>query len=72
MRKKSFVEYKIDEVYQTALKLGLENCTDLEKTIFKNSLAQIAVAMADEIRSDVTELLHQKSNRYTQHKINGE
>ncbi len=62
---KSFVDQKIDELYDVALKLGVENATTLEKTLFKKALRQIAVAAIDEVRSDVGSLLHEKSCKYT-------
>jgi len=57
-------ENKIEEIYQLALKLGLEARTDMEKSIFKKSLAQIAVCAVDDIRGDVGILLLDKSRSY--------
>lgn len=62
---KSFVERKVEEIYNVAIKLGVERATDMEKDLFKKALRQIAVAAIDEVRSNITQLLHEESNRYT-------
>lgn len=62
---RSFVEQKIDEVYNVALKLGVEGATDMEKDIFKKALRHIAVAAIDEVRGNIAELMHNESNKYT-------
>ena len=62
---KSFVDKKIEEIYNVALKLGLENASELEKRLFKSSLRQIAVAAIDEVRHNIGDVLHAESNKYT-------
>jgi len=62
---KSFVEHKIEEIYNVAIKLGLEKATEMEKDLFKKALMQIAVAAIDEVRSNISQLLHEESNKYT-------
>ena len=62
---KSFVEHKIEEIYNVAIKLGVENATDMEKDLFKKALRQIAVAAIDEVRGNISQLLHEESNKYT-------
>jgi hypothetical protein len=62
---KSFVENKIEEIYNVAIKLGVDKATDMEKDLFKKALRQIAVAAIDEVRGNVSQLLHEESNKYT-------
>lgn len=62
---KSFVEHKIEEIYNVAIKLGVENATDMEKDLFKKALRQIAVAAIDEVRGNISQLLYEESNKYT-------
>ncbi len=62
---KSFVDKKIEEIYNVALKLGVENASELEKRLFKSSLRQIAVAAIDEVRHNIGDVLHTESNKYT-------
>jgi hypothetical protein len=62
---KLFVEHKIEEIYNVAIKLGLENATDMEKDLFKKALRQIAVAAIDEVRGNISQLLNEESNKYT-------
>jgi len=62
---KSFVEHKIEEIYNVAIKLGVEKATDMEKDLFKKALRQIAVAAIDEVRGNIGQLLHEESNKYT-------
>ena len=59
------VKNKIDETYKVALKLGLKNATEMEQKIFKDMLYQIAVAVNDETRHAVSEILHTQANKYT-------
>jgi len=59
------VDKKIEEIYQTALILGLKNAAAIEKEIFKNALYQIAVCAIDEVRSDIGKNMHDLSNKYT-------
>jgi hypothetical protein len=61
---KSFVEEKIEEIYNVAIKLGLENATDMEKDLFKKALKQIAVAAIDEVRGNIIQLIYEVSNKY--------
>lgn len=61
---KTFTDHKIDEVYEVALKLGIELATDMEKDIFKKALRQIAVAAIDDVRHNIESLMHNESNRY--------
>jgi len=62
---KSFVEHKIEETYNVAIKLGLSKSSDMEKDLFKTALRQIAVAAIDEVRGNISQLLHEESNKYT-------
>jgi hypothetical protein len=62
---RSFVEIKIEEIYNVALKLGVDKASEMEKDLFKNALRQIAVAAIDEVRSDAIEFLHVKSHKYS-------
>lgn len=62
---KSFVEQKIEEIYNVAIKLGIDKASELEKDLFKKALRQIAVAAVDEVRTNVGNLLHDQSNKYT-------
>ncbi len=62
---KSFVEHKIEEIYNVVIKLGVEKATDMEKDLFKKALRQIAVAAIDEVRGNISQLLHEESNKYT-------
>jgi hypothetical protein len=62
---KSFVDKKIEEIYNVALKLGVENVSELEKRLFKSSLRQIAVAAIDEVRHNIGDVLHTESNKCT-------
>ena len=59
-----FVNTKIDETYNVALKLGLKG-TDIEKKIFKDMLYRIALAVTDETRHAVDEILHTQADKYT-------
>ena len=60
-----YVKTKIEETYNVALKLGLNGATDLERKIFKDMLYQIAVAVNDETRHSVSQILHEQANKYT-------
>ena len=60
-----YVKDKIDETYKVALKLGLKVATDMEKKTFKEMLYNIAVAVNDETRKVVSEVLHNQSDKYT-------
>ena len=62
---KSFVEHKIEEIYNVAIKLGVDKATEMEKDLFRKALRQIAVAAIDEVRSNISQLLHDESNKYT-------
>ena len=63
---KSFVEHKIEEIYNVEIKLGVEKATDMEKDLFKKALRQIAVTAIDEVRGNISQLLHDESNKYVQ------
>lgn len=60
---KSFVDHKIEEIYNCAIKLGIDKASDIEKKLFKQALRQIAVAAIDEIRHGINDLLHEQSNK---------
>ena len=62
---KNYVDTKILEVYNVALKLGLENASDYEKTIFMQSLRSIAVAAIDDVRKKAEDIMHYESDKYT-------
>jgi len=62
---KSFVEHKIEEIYNVAIKLGVDKASDMEKDLFRKALRQIAVAAIDEVRGNISNLLHDESNKYT-------
>ena len=62
---KSFVEHKIEEIYNVAIKLGVDKATEMEKDLFRKALRQIAVAAIDEVRGNITHLLYDESNKYT-------
>jgi hypothetical protein len=61
----TFVDTKIEEIYQVALKLGVDKATEFEKELFKKALKQIAVCAIDEVRSNVSQVLHEQSYNYT-------
>lgn len=58
----NYTEKKINQVFELALKLGLDKSSNYEKEIFKNSLIEIAVAAIDESTQFIDELMHQRSN----------
>lgn len=58
----NYTEKKINQVFELALKLGLDKSSKYEKEIFKNSLIEIAVAAIDESTQFIDELMHQRSN----------
>jgi hypothetical protein len=60
----SFTEKKIEDVYQVALKLGLDKAQDIEKAIFRQALNSIAVAAVDEARHKIEQIMHDESNKY--------
>lgn len=62
---KSFVEQKIEDVYNVAIKLGADKATEMEKDLFRKALRQIAVAAIDEVRGNIGQLLHEESGKYT-------
>lgn len=57
-------ENKIQAVYDVALKLGLDSANNIEKSIFKNMLREIAASAIDTARNKVTELLGDESHKY--------
>ena len=63
-----FTENKIEETYNIALKLGIEEkASVVEKKIFKDMLYRIAMSASDEARANINEMLHKESNEYTNH-----
>jgi len=66
---KSFVEHKIEEIYNVAIKLGVDKATEMEKDLFRKALRQIAVAAIDEVRGNIGQLLHEESKKYTNENI---
>ena len=60
-----YVKYKINETYKVAMKLGLENANEIERNVFKEMLYQIAIAANDEMRQEVSEVIHKQANKYT-------
>jgi len=60
----TFVETKIEEAYKVALMLGLDKAENIQKELFKKTLNQIAVSAVDEVRKELNEMMHQKSQQY--------
>lgn len=63
--KKTHIEYKIDEVYDIALKLGLDKASNTEKEIFKKALFQIVTTTISDIRHNINNLLYDQDYKYT-------
>jgi hypothetical protein len=61
----AWVEDKIEETYNLALRLGLNSAKYYEKEIFKKMLYEIAVRVTDEVRRDFGKLTHELSDKYT-------
>jgi len=61
----TFVETKIEEAYKVALMLGLDKAADIQKDLFRKALNQIAVTAIDEVRNELTDIMHNKSQQYT-------
>ena len=61
---KTYVENKIDEVYELALRLGLEDRTTLEKGVFKLQLKQIALSAVDEVSDNLGAFMHEEHMKY--------
>jgi len=55
------MEENIKNVYLLALKLGLEDASDIEKTMFKNELRHLISLSAGEIRNEISEYFTQKN-----------
>ena len=59
-----YVNKKIKEANELALKLGLDKCTELEQKIFKVALNQIAVSAIDDTRQKVSDLMSDEAHTY--------
>lgn len=55
---------KIENAYNVALKLGLKNATDFERSVFKLQLHEIAMAAFDEAKNISYDLLDKESQKY--------
>lgn len=62
----SFVDKKIEDVYNAALLLGVDKASDTEKEIFKHALRNLAMSAVDEARHKINEVLHKESLYYSQ------
>ena len=62
---KTHTDVKIEEAYDLALKLGLQNASEFEKDVFKSTLKQIAVSAIDELRKKAEDLMHNEAGLYT-------
>jgi len=61
-----YVKTKIEASYQLALSLGLENCSELEKKVFKGTLFSIASSAIDSSRNQITDLMSKNSHEFDQ------
>jgi hypothetical protein len=64
MNNMKYVDMKIEDAYNVALKLGLESASEFDKQIFKMTLRSIAVAAIDDTRNKIEKLMHDESNSY--------
>lgn len=61
----NFVTMKINEVNELALKLGLDKCSEIEKSVFRDALFQIASAAIEDTRSEIGKVMSDQMYKYS-------